>query len=248
MLSKFLFAILTSVLLTFASTGMADPGGGCLDSEGVCAHSGGGSGDGSNRNVKGLIGGGGDSCLVGEVDPGNRAIDLTEEETDWLLFMREEEKVARDSYLVLGDLWGLTIFGNIAVSEQAHMDALKNLIDCYGLEDPVIPGIGVFSNPLLQELFDNLMTEGAKSAMDGLYVGAAIEETDIVDIQDAIDITDNLDIVSTYESLMCGSRNHLRAFIRHIEINGESYIPSVLDEEVFWAIAYSDMERDCGVR
>ena len=49
---------------------------------------------------------------------------ITDVETEDLMFMREEEKLARDTCLVLGEQWGLTIFSNIAKSEQKHMDAL----------------------------------------------------------------------------------------------------------------------------
>jgi hypothetical protein len=45
-----------------------------------------------------------------------------------LIYMREEEKLARDVYIVLGDKWGLRIFQNIAKSEQIHTDMVKNLI------------------------------------------------------------------------------------------------------------------------
>jgi len=183
----------------------------------------------------------GEACGTLASEPG-----LSTEEIEALLFMREEEKVARDSYLVLENLWGLVIFGNISNSEQSHMDALEALIVCYGLTDPVIDEIGSFTNTNLQALFDYLMTEGGKSAIEGLYVGALIEETDIVDIQRSIDVTVHENIDSAYESLMCGSRNHLRAFIRQIESNGASYTPGVLDPDIFRAIAYSPVEQDCG--
>ena len=51
--------------------------------------------------------------------------------------IREEEKLARDVYITLGEQWGLPIFASIAESEQRHMDAFGRLIDKYGLEDPV---------------------------------------------------------------------------------------------------------------
>ena len=43
--------------------------------------------------------------------------------------MREEEKLARDVYLTLYDIWGTPAFNNIASSEQTHMDAVLMLID-----------------------------------------------------------------------------------------------------------------------
>ncbi|MDP2030099.1 MAG: DUF2202 domain-containing protein [Thiobacillus sp.] len=48
-----------------------------------------------------------------------------------LLFMREEEKLARDVYLTLYETWGLAVFSNIASSEQSHMDALLKLLRTY---------------------------------------------------------------------------------------------------------------------
>ena len=230
MLNKLTLTILTAVLLTIAgaTTSLAGPGNG----------NGGG-------------GGGSSSSLTGD-------------EVDNLLFMREEEKLARDTYWAMYDLWGLAIFDNISESEKSHMDALETLIDKYGLEDP-IKGVGEFYDDNLQDLYNYLIGVGGGSETDGLKVGALIEETDIVDIYDAITVTSKTDIVSTYESLVCGSRNHLRSFISQIDNNGGSYEPQVLGIEVegkdsdfwiafwdiigyedFWALATSDMERDCG--
>ncbi|HHJ13326.1 MAG TPA: DUF2202 domain-containing protein, partial [Gammaproteobacteria bacterium] len=43
--------------------------------------------------------------------------DLTDVERDGILYMREEEKLARDVYLHLYDVWQLRVFDNISVSE-----------------------------------------------------------------------------------------------------------------------------------
>jgi hypothetical protein len=225
--SVFTFLAVAALTLGGAATGVAGTGG-----------------DAGGQHIPGKAEGNHGSGEFCGVNAGDAA--LSQGEIESLLFIREEEKVARDSYIVLENLWSLVIFANISESEQAHMDAVKVLVDCYGLTDPVIDEIGTFTNSELQDLFDYLMTEGGKSATDGLYVGALIEETDIVDIQESIDLTSHENIVSTYESIMCGSRNHLRAFIRKIESNGGSYTPQVLEPDVFWAIAYSPVEQDCG--
>ena len=219
MLNKSLFMITTIFLLTIASatTGFSDSRGGNGNGNG----NGGGSGGGNNHE----------------------SIPLSQDEVDGLLYMREEEKLARDSYITLGGQWGLLIFENIAESEQSHMDAMKTLLDKYELPDPVTPGVGEYTNEHLQELYDGLMARGSQSLMDSLNVGVTIEETDIIDIQHAIDLADHEDIISTYETLVCGSRNHLRAFVRQIEANGGVYDPG---EELFIEIAYSPMERRCG--
>lgn len=252
MLNKLIFVILTATLLTFAgaTTITADLGNGCDNVSGICDGSGDqdrdrdrdrdGDGDGDG-NAYGY--GNGNGAMDGSC---SSAIALTPEEEVSLLFMRELEKLAHDSYLELGALWEMAIFDNIAVAEQKHMDAIKNLLDCHKLTDPATGEIGTFTNLDLQAWFDALMLAGQESVMDALYAGAEIEETDIKITLDAPEFADHPEIVSTYATLMCASRNHLRAFVRQIEINGGTYDPAVLDEEVFWEIALSDMERDCG--
>lgn len=136
---------------------------------------------------------------------------LTQEEKEWLLYMREEEKVARDGYKELYKAWGLKIFSNIASSEQKHVDTIKTLLDRYGLEDPA-KDPGVFSNPDLQALYDALIIQGNSSAIEALNVGVIIEETDIEDLEKALDLTDHRDIKRVYTNLMAGSYNHLAAF------------------------------------
>jgi len=174
---------------------------------------------------------------------------LSPAEIDDLIFMRAEEKLARDSYMVLGEKWGLAIFSSISKSEQRHMDALKLLLDKFDITDPVEDetDVGNFVDPKLQTLFDDLMVWGLLSEIDGLKVGGAIEETDILDIQHAIERTENADITATYESLVCGSRNHLRAFIGQLELNGEVYEPILMSQEEISAIVDFPVERNCGL-
>ena len=56
------------------------------------------------------------------------ASDLSTTEAEALVFMREEEKLARDVYQLLYAQWGQKVFSNIAVSEQQHMDAVALLL------------------------------------------------------------------------------------------------------------------------
>ncbi len=55
--------------------------------------------------------------------------ELSEAEKEALIFMREEEKLARDVYLAMYELWGMPIFKNISRSEQSHTEAVKTLLD-----------------------------------------------------------------------------------------------------------------------
>jgi hypothetical protein len=162
-----------------------------------------------------------------------------------LAFSREEEKLARDVYLYLLDVWGQWIFENIAASEQQHMDAVKNLLDKYNLADPAAGNEeGVFSNEDLQQLYDDLIAIGSESKLDALYVGATIEDMDIVDLGQILNETEKPDITRVCKNLMKGSRNHLRAFVGEIELMGETYVPKYLDEDEFNAIL--DFPREKG--
>lgn len=178
--------------------------------------------------------------------------DLSATEVYYLEFMREEEKLARDVYIEMYELWGLPVFSYISESEQRHMDAVKRVLDAYGLVDPVEDenAVGVFQSSELAALYSVLIDEGELSLMSALRVGALIEEVDIEDIQHAIDATDQEDIRSVYESLLCGSRNHLRAFVYQIESNGGVFETQIFTDEegeaLIDSILESPMERDCG--
>jgi hypothetical protein len=87
------------------------------------------------------------------------------------------------------------------------------------------------------------VAQGSASLIDALLVGAAIEEIDIIDIQNLVDALDgNDDIALVYENLMKGSRNHLRAFVRNLEGQGVVYQPQYLSQDVYDAIINADFE------
>ena len=170
--------------------------------------------------------------------------ELTVLEADNLLFMREEEKLARDVYLTMYEAWGLNIFSNIAASEQTHTDAVAEMLDKYKLPDPVVDDrAGIFVNQELANLYDTLLARGYLSSLDALKVGALIEEVDMVDLKRAIEETDNEDIQVLYENLLSGSRNHLRAFVGLIEDQGIVYEAQFLTQEEVDAIVDSPIER-----
>jgi hypothetical protein len=180
--------------------------------------------------------------------PPSETVPLNEDEIEDLLFMREEEKLARDTYLTLYEEWDeYSIFSNIASSEQMHMNALLKLLKKYDLEDPAAGNeIGEFTNLDLQELYDLLISKGLQSELDALEVGGIIEETDMRDIKVAIDRSVHEDIDAVYESLLCGSRNHLRGFAKNIEaLTGESYVAQVLEQSEVDQILATPMEK-CG--
>lgn len=169
--------------------------------------------------------------------------DLSLYEINGLILMREEEKLARDVYLVLYDKWNLKIFYNIANSEQTHTDSIKFLLDRYEIKDPVvIDDIGVFTSDELSNLYGDLIEKGSQSLLDALIVGATVEDLDINDLDNLLN-TDNEDIKITYKNLQKGSRNHLRAYVRQIIRNGGSYSPVYISQENYESIISSSQER-----
>lgn len=161
---------------------------------------------------------------------------LTQPEKDAILYMREEEKLARDIYELLFTKWASNPFGNIRQSEQVHMDRMKVLITTYKLIDPVEinkDSPGVFSNTLLQKYYYELTNTASQSLTEALKIGAKIEEMDIADLEERIKQTTQTDIISTYNNLKMASENHLRAFVRRLEMQGVNYQPVILNKTEF---------------
>lgn len=151
-----------------------------------------------------------------------KASALAPNEAATLTFIREEEKMARDVYLAMDAAWGLPVFAQIAASEQEHMDAIKRMLDKYGLPDPAL-GVGVFADPLIQGLYNQLIASGMTSEYSALMAGAYIEEYDVLDLLLAIQETDKPDLQQVYGNLEAGSENHLRAFVAQIEESDVTY-------------------------
>ncbi len=182
---------------------------------------------------------------------------LNAQDSAELTYMREEEKLARDVYLTLSDYWYarsgnlpvVTVMQNIAQAEQKHMDQVEAKLEQYGQPDPVADEnqLGGFVNPTLASLYTDLLTRGQKSPLDALLVGGLIEEVDIQDLKEAIQQTQLADLDRVYESLMCGSRNHLRAFASQVAVTQGSYVAQLLPQAEVNAIITSPHER-CGGR
>lgn len=183
--------------------------------ENIPAQSGNGNGNGGFGNG-GSVGGSGVQLTS------IPASDLSSEEADALLYMREEEKLAQDVYNQLFEMWGQLVFQNIAASEQSHTDEVKLLLDRYGLADPALEP-GQFTDPNLQVLFDQLIAQGSVSLTEALNVGILIEQTDIADLQARLSQTDNADIQLVYTNLMNASYNHLAAFNDDQGGSGQGY-------------------------
>ena len=186
---------------------------------------------------------------------GNLGVDFNEE--THMIFMREEEKLARDVYITLGTKYSGTVaFSNIDDSEEQHTATVRDKLIKYNIDDPNTDDtVGEFTGADYGDYFTGkykfLVQWGKKSLLDALYVGAYIEEFGMLEavhcpkiiiethdsIQDSgdcgLDYTDNSDIQRMYGNLLEGSENHLRSYVGNIEaILGEcSYEAQVLTQE-----------------
>ncbi|MFC9917175.1 DUF2202 domain-containing protein [Agromyces binzhouensis] len=131
-----------------------------------------------------------------------------------LRYLIEEEKLAHDVYLVLGDLWDARVFANITASETTHQELVAPLLSARGIEDPRADEVGVFADPDLQALYDELVERGSTSLDEAIQVGIAIEEKDLADLGAAIAAEDESAVISVLERLFAGSENHLASFER----------------------------------
>ena len=193
-----------------------------------------------------------DTNLVGSNDQATILVQaasesLTSGESAGLLFMYEEEKLARDVYLTLSEIYSLPVFKNISKSEQVHMDKVLCLLVHYNIEDPASEEIGVFSNPDLQSFYNSLIDLGTPSLIGALTAGATIEDYDIHDLNHNIELTENIAIITIFEYLVCGSGNHMRAFSSLLNMRDVEYTPKFISPEEYSIILESE-HQFCGLR
>ncbi len=137
---------------------------------------------------------------------------LDQAEKDALLYMYEEEKLARDIYALFADLWDKPMFANISSAEQTHMDSVAAILERYDLPLPGTDTSGKYSDADLQVLYEELSVKGSTSLADALLVGGAIEELDILDLRERLELTDQADIQMVFTNLLSGSYNQLNSF------------------------------------
>lgn len=160
-----------------------------------------------------------------------------------LLFMRAEEKLAHDVYVYFGERWpDVSVFRNIVDSETNHQSAMLDKLEQYSLDDPnADDAAGEFAEDNYGDYFTakynalTNLTDEENELRTALKNGALIEELDmhdivecpviIVDTEDFIqseeecgmEYTDEKALLNSYENLLEGSKNHLRAFVRVLE-------------------------------
>jgi hypothetical protein len=175
---------------------------------------------------------------------------LSFNERDAILFMREEEKLARDIYLRLYEMWGAQPFENMRQVEERHMAALLCLISKYELKDPVGDrAVGSFKTHEFAKLYKILLKKGSQSLPDSYAVGAMLEVWDMSDKIEIEEDLDNKDLIAVVEELRRSSRNHMRSLDLNLLEHGMTFHPVSIAPTVYKNVTASDTEREgkiCG--
>ena len=172
---------------------------------------------------------------------------LTYEQKYALAYMWNEEKMAKDLYLALNQLYPNNTLYNIATrSETEHEAAVENLAKAYDInltnldnfegnfseEELEKYGPGEFFIPEVQETYNVLYKKGSNSLVDALKVGCMVEVTDVDDLNKWLDVVkDQPAIVTVFENLRSGSYSHYWAFDTALKNLGVSEGCCVLGDE-----------------
>lgn len=168
------------------------------------------------------------SCAKTETDNFQSA--FTSDDRQNLLYMLEEEKLARDTYIYLGKMYPVNQFANILQSEQRHMDAIAGLLDLQGIEYSILPQ-GQFSDTTLQNFYNYFVEEGKKGVVEAYKIGATIEDVDIFDLTKRTATTKDESVIAIFDNLKCGSGNHMRSFCSALVSNGFEYSAQFISSE-----------------
>ncbi len=190
-----------------------------------CGSTGGGSGSGTATNEL-------PSDVQAAIDAPTST--LSQELTNTLAYMGNEERLAYDVYNRLYTEWGTKQFTNIATkSEYKHISAVQDLVQKYKTSDNVdftnvdLPALGYMNTPIesmqagtydiavIQKLYDDLVAQGMTSEVEALKVGCTVEVVDVTDLDRDIAIAQSenaTDIVTVFNFLRDGSYNHYWAF------------------------------------
>jgi len=161
---------------------------------------------------KGNGGGMGAGVNLDGVDSGT----LTAAQQTALAEMADEEKMAHDLYIALGDKFpDLRQFQMIPNAESRHLEAVQTLLTRYSIADPTAgKSTGEFTSARIQNLYDTLLAQGSASSAAALNVGVLVEKTDIADLNAAGKDVTAPDVKVVYQNLTTGSEHHLAAFSR----------------------------------
>jgi len=148
-----------------------------------------------------------------------------------LMYLHDQEKLARDINRTFYYTWGKPIFASIAESEQRHMNVLRAILDYYYLSALVeTDEVGVFGAHHHTEAFTDLVNQGEVSLTEAYRAVGYLEEWDIREIRGSIEFTQDQALIDTFSNLLAGARNHLRVFAARSNSLGYAYQAQMLKQ------------------
>ena len=164
--------------------------------------------------------------------------DLTDALKYTIAFMWNEEKLAKDIYLALNDIYPTQQLEKIATqAETKHQALVEELVQRYDLNITNLVDYsesyseaelrafepGEFGIQEIKDLYDALYEKGKQSQQDALEVGCMVEVVDINDLNADIIIAKEanaLDLVAVFNILRDGSYSHYWAFDKGLKNMG----------------------------
>jgi hypothetical protein len=136
-------------------------------------------------------------------DTTNTTPTLSQHVTNHLVVLREQQKLARDLCTVFYTKYNVQAFHNIAASENRHMEAVKKILDRYGITDPVgTNGPGVFTNAKMQAKYNELVAKGGTSLADAYRVMIGMEKAEVALLTDIKGDTIRTDVLALVNNLI----------------------------------------------
>jgi hypothetical protein len=137
---------------------------------------------------------------------------LTAAQRTELVRLAEEEKLNHDLYAALAKAYGLPVFENLAVAEANHLQALRTLMDRYGVADPTAgKAAGVFASATVQAAYDRLLAQGKTSQQAALGAAQTVEKNAIARYGDALGGLNAPAAERVYTNLRAAETRHLAA-------------------------------------
>jgi hypothetical protein len=140
---------------------------------------------------------------------------LTDQQLADLLYLSEEEKMARDICAVFWEKHDIVLFETVMNTEQRHMDMIRNAKARHGIKKVADRSkAGVYTNQKLQDIYTEMTDKHDTTFHKALLNSALITETAILGLRDAIsELNGNQPkLAKVYDTLLDDSENHLRIF------------------------------------
>lgn len=138
---------------------------------------------------------------------------VTEAQRAALATNTAQEKLAQDLYQAFAARYAAPVFDRIAAAEGQHLQAMRTLLNRYGIADPTAnTAAGKFTDPTLQATYDRLLAQGDASQQAALRAGQSRETTEIEFLRTALNGLTAPDLQRVYTHLLDASQQHLDAF------------------------------------